>query len=83
MDSLRALRSQCRTIRQSSREYVHQRPPLRWTLSALYWLPLGLFVTEYAFNIKSVKGRSMQVASYTLLCSAEAGELTAVVASLR
>ncbi|KAI0774382.1 LexA/Signal peptidase [Fomes fomentarius] len=60
MESLRAFRSQWRTIRLSSRDYVHQRPPLRWTLSALYWLPLGLFVTEYAFNIKSVKGRSMQ-----------------------
>ncbi|EJF61321.1 LexA/Signal peptidase [Dichomitus squalens LYAD-421 SS1] len=44
----------------AGRDYVQQRPRLRWTLSAFVWLPLGIFITEYGFNIKSVKGRSMQ-----------------------
>ena len=61
MQALRTFRTQWRALRQSSRDYMHKRPTLQWTLSALDWLPLGLFVTEYAFNIKAVKGRSMQV----------------------
>ncbi|KAI0722861.1 LexA/Signal peptidase [Earliella scabrosa] len=60
MQALRTFRTQWRALRQSSRDYMHKRPTLQWTLSALVWLPLGLFVTEYAFNIKAVKGRSMQ-----------------------
>lgn len=43
------------------RDRLDRQPRLRRFLSALVWLPLGLFVTEYGFNVKSVKGRSMQV----------------------
>lgn len=61
MQTIRLARLGWASFRQSSRERLNQQPRLRWFLSALVWLPLGLFVTEYGFNLKSVKGRSMQV----------------------
>ncbi|KAI0750916.1 peptidase S24/S26A/S26B/S26C [Daedaleopsis nitida] len=60
MQTLRAAWKQWRAFRQVNREYVHERPALWWTLTALFWLPLGLFVTEHGVNVKAVKGRSMQ-----------------------
>ena len=61
MQAFGLVRGRWTALRASGREYVQQRPRLRWTLLALSWLPLGIFVTEYGFNIKSVRGRSMQV----------------------
>ena len=61
MQAFGLVRGRWTALRASGREYVQQRPRLRWTLFALSWLPLGIFVTEYGFNIKSVRGRSMQV----------------------
>ncbi|KAI0352830.1 LexA/Signal peptidase [Trametes cingulata] len=60
MQALRAVRSGLRAARQSYRNFLEPRPPLKWTLSALVWLPLALFVTEYGVNVKAVHGRSMQ-----------------------
>ena len=61
MQTIRLARAGWASFRQSGRDHLNKRPRLRWFLSALVWLPLGLFVTEYGFNVKSVKGRSMQV----------------------
>ncbi|KAM5534301.1 hypothetical protein V8D89_012029 [Ganoderma adspersum] len=60
MQAIRLARAGWASFRKSGRERLNQQPRLRWFLSALVWLPLGLFVTEYGFNVKSVKGRSMQ-----------------------
>ncbi|OBZ76911.1 WD repeat domain phosphoinositide-interacting protein 3 [Grifola frondosa] len=39
---------------------VHRHRTLNWTLSALVWLPTGIIFTEYFYNVKAVRGRSMQ-----------------------
>ncbi|KAI1796276.1 LexA/Signal peptidase [Ganoderma leucocontextum] len=60
MQTIRLAGARWAALRQSGRDHLNRQRRLRWFLSALVWLPLGLFVTEYGFNIKSVKGRSMQ-----------------------
>ncbi|KAI0650633.1 LexA/Signal peptidase [Trametes meyenii] len=60
MQALRGVRASLASARRSYRAFLHERPTLKWTLSALAWLPLGIFVTEYGANVKAVRGRSMQ-----------------------
>ena len=61
MHALRAARARLASFRTARRTFIEQRPLLRGAFTVLYWLPLGIFATEYIFNIKSVAGRSMQV----------------------
>ncbi|KAH9850698.1 LexA/Signal peptidase [Lenzites betulinus] len=56
----RGVRSNLSSARNSWRAFLEQRRAIKWTLSVLVWLPLGIFVTEYGANIKAVAGRSMQ-----------------------
>ncbi|KAI0375754.1 LexA/Signal peptidase [Pilatotrama ljubarskyi] len=60
MQAVRGVRNGLRTMRKSWRDFLEQRRTLKWTLSALVWLPLAIFVTEYGANVKAVTGRSMQ-----------------------
>lgn len=61
MQTLRGVRARLTSIRQVSRTVFARGSPFRWTLSALVWLPLAIFVTEYGVNVKVIVGRSMQV----------------------
>ena len=61
MQALRAFRARWAVFRDARRAFVEQRPLLKWTLVTVSWLPLGLFITDYVVNIKTVRGRSMQV----------------------
>lgn len=61
MQALRGVRARLTSIRQVSRTVFARGSPFRWTLSALVWLPLAIFVTEYGVNVKVIVGRSMQV----------------------
>lgn len=61
MQALRGVRPRLASIRQVSRTVFARGSPFRWTLSALVWLPLAIFVTEYGVNVKVIVGRSMQV----------------------
>ncbi|KAI0638297.1 LexA/Signal peptidase [Trametes polyzona] len=60
MQALRGVRASFAGARKSWRAFLDERRTLKWTLSALVWLPLAIFVTEYGVNIKAVRGRSMQ-----------------------
>ncbi|KAI0776002.1 LexA/Signal peptidase [Trametes elegans] len=60
MQALRTVRTGLAALRQSYRSAMDGHAALKWTLSALAWLPLGIFVTEYGLNVKAVRGRSMQ-----------------------
>ena len=46
---------------RASKQYVRDRPPLRWTFRVLYWSPLYMAFVHYGYTIKYVSGRSMQV----------------------
>lgn len=46
---------------KASKQYVRDRPPLKWTFRALYWSPLYMAFVHYGYSIKYVSGRSMQV----------------------
>lgn len=50
-----------RGLFKASKQYVHDRPPLKWTFRVLYWSPLCVAFTHYGYTIKYVNGRSMQV----------------------
>ncbi|RDX55736.1 LexA/Signal peptidase [Lentinus brumalis] len=60
MQALRLVRLPWTRLRHSSRDFLAKRPTIHWLLSALVWLPLGLFVTDCIANVKSIRGRSMQ-----------------------
>ena len=53
--------SRLRELFEASRRYVRDRPPLRWTLRALYWSPLCMAFVHYGYTVKYVSGKSMQV----------------------
>ncbi|KAI0832537.1 LexA/Signal peptidase [Trametes gibbosa] len=57
---LRGVRASLSSTRKSWHAFLEQQSTLRWTLSVLVWLPLGIFVAEYGANVKAVRGRSMQ-----------------------
>ena len=61
MQALRAARARWVALRQARRALAERRPALGWTLAVLSWLPLGLFVAQNVFNVKTVRGQSMQV----------------------
>jgi hypothetical protein len=46
---------------RTSREYIYRSKGLKWMLSTLYWLPLGIMFDQHLYTIKYVSGRSMQV----------------------
>ena len=50
-----------RSAYASCRAFVQKRPAVKFTLSALVWLPLASAVIEYGVSVKTVRGRSMQV----------------------
>ncbi|KAF9783029.1 LexA/Signal peptidase [Thelephora terrestris] len=52
--------SRLREILKASKQYVRDRPPLKWTFRALYWSPLCIAFAHYGYTIKYVCGRSMQ-----------------------
>ncbi|KAI9000902.1 LexA/Signal peptidase [Trametes punicea] len=60
MQALRGLRTGLASARNSCRTFVQKRPALKFTLSALVWMPLAYFVVENGVNVKAVRGRSMQ-----------------------
>ncbi|EIW61263.1 LexA/Signal peptidase [Trametes versicolor FP-101664 SS1] len=62
MQALRGVRARLTSIRQVSPTVFARGSPFRWTVSALVWLPLAIFVTEYGVNVKVIVGRSMQPA---------------------
>ncbi|KAJ8457238.1 hypothetical protein ONZ51_g11656 [Trametes cubensis] len=49
-----------RSAYASCRAFVQKRPAVKFTLSALVWLPLASAVIEYGVSVKTVRGRSMQ-----------------------
>lgn len=49
-----------RELLKASRQYVRDRPPLKWMFRALYWSPLCMAFIHYGYTIKYVNGRSMQ-----------------------
>ena len=61
MHAFSAARSRWAAFREARRAFVRKRPALKFSLFVASWLPLGLFATEYVFNVKAVRGRSMQV----------------------
>ena len=50
-----------RELFRVSKQYVRDRPPLKWVFRAFYWSPLYMAFTHYGYTIKYVSGRSMQV----------------------
>ena len=50
-----------RELFRSSKQYVRDTPPLKWTFRVLYWSPLYVAFVHYGYTIKYVNGRSMQV----------------------
>ncbi|OJT10217.1 hypothetical protein TRAPUB_13322 [Trametes pubescens] len=54
MQALRGVRARVASIRQVSRTVFARGSSFRWTLSALVWLPLAIFVTEYGMNVKVI-----------------------------
>jgi len=50
-----------RGLFKESKQYVRDRPPLKWTFRVLYWSPLYMAFVHYGYTIKYVSGRSMQV----------------------
>ena len=52
-----------RELFKASKQYVRNRPPLKWAFRVLYWSPLYVAFLHYGYTIKYVSGRSMQVLS--------------------
>ncbi|EGN91806.1 hypothetical protein SERLA73DRAFT_191976 [Serpula lacrymans var. lacrymans S7.3] len=40
--------------------WLDEKPLLKRSLAAIYWMPIGLAFTNYLYTIKTVNGRSMQ-----------------------
>lgn len=50
-----------RELFKASKQYLCDRPPLKWTFRVLYWSPLYMAFVHYGYTIKYVSGKSMQV----------------------
>lgn len=53
---------------KSWRKFVASHP-VKWSLSALYWIPSGIVFTKYFYTVKLVTGTSMQVRQRDLTTS--------------
>ena len=53
--------SRLRELFKDSKQYVRDRPSLKWTFRALYWSPLYMAFVHYGYTVKYVSGMSMQV----------------------
>ena len=54
------IRASLSAIRAKWRK-VTSPPAIKWTLSTLFWLPMGICFTEMGYTLKTISGRSMQV----------------------